>query len=403
MIPFAPPYIDEDVIQEVTEVLRSGWITTGPKVVELEQKIGEVSGVEHVVCVNSATSGLMLMLHWFGVGKGDEVIVPAYTYCATALAVLHCGAIPVMVDVEEDFNISVRKIEQAITKNTKVIIPVDIAGWPCDYEKINSLVNQPKIKALFNASSSVQSDLGRILVISDAAHSFGAEYHGNKNGGLTDLTVFSFHAVKNITTAEGGAICLNLPKPFDNHKIYKELKVLSLNGQTKDALQKSISGEWRYDIISKGMKINMPDICAAIGLAQLRKYDGQLYVKRKEIFKTYAKAFGQYSWAILPPFEDNRSISSCHVFLLRINHISEKQRDAMIKHITSNDVSVNVHFIPMPMLTVFAEDGYNIKDYPQSYANYASEISLPVYPQLTENNLKTIINSVVAAYQSVVC
>lgn len=250
-IPFSPPYIDDDVINEVTESLRSGWITTGPKVKALEEEICKISGASRALGVNSWTSGAILVLRWLGLQPGDEVIVPAYTYSATALAVLWAGGKPVMVDSGDDFNISVEAIRHAITPRTKAILPVDIAGFPCDYKAIMSLVAEPKVKALFNATSDIQRKLGRIIVISDSAHSIGAHYEGRRSGSETDIAIFSLHAVKNITTAEGGAICLNMPAPFDNDKLYAEMRLLSLNCQTKDAFTKSKAGGWRYDIIDR--------------------------------------------------------------------------------------------------------------------------------------------------------
>ena len=247
-IPFSPPYVDQDVVKEVVDSLLSGWITSGPKVQHLEEEVSKLSSAPHTVCVNSWTSGAILVLKWFGVKEGDEVILPAYTYSATALAVLHCGATPVMVDVSDDFTIEIDAIERVITSRTKVIMPVDFAGWPCDYNAINNLVNKDSVKSQFVPNSDKQSLLGRILIVSDAAHSIGAIYDGMPAGKLTDLTIFSFHAVKNITTAEGGAICLNLPDNFDNNEEYKLMKLYTLNGQNKDAFTKSQAGGWKYDI-----------------------------------------------------------------------------------------------------------------------------------------------------------
>src|SRR5690606_9059096 len=263
MIPFSPPFINDDVINEVVSSLKSGWITTGPKVKELEQEIKKYSGAKEVLCINSWTSGAIMMLRWLGLKEGDEVIVPAYTYSATALAVYHAGGTPVMVDVTEDFNISVAGIRKAITPRTKAILPVDIAGFPCDYDAIMSLVNEKEIKVLYRAETPVQEKIGRIMVINDAAHSLGATYSdGVKTGSETDIAIFSLHAVKNVTTAEGGASCLNLPEPFNNTELYAQLRQMSLNCQTKDAFSKSKAGGWRYDITDLGMKINMADINA---------------------------------------------------------------------------------------------------------------------------------------------
>lgn len=341
------------------------------------------------------------MLRWLGLQPGDEVIVPAYTYSATAMAVLWAGGKPVMVDSTEDFNISVEGIKNAITEKTKAIIPVDIAGFPCDYDAIMELVKSEKIKALFHATSEIQEKLGRILVLSDSAHSIGAHYGEKRTGSETDVAIFSLHAVKNVTTAEGGAICLNLPEPFNNEELYKELRLRTLNCQTKDAFTKTKAGGWRYDIVGQGMKINLADVNAAIGLAQIRQYENLLQ-ERKRVFNTYAKAFANSDWAITPPATSGIKESSYHVYALRIKGITEEQRDAIIQEISKNEVAVNVHFIPMPMLTLFKGMGYDIKDYPQAYKNYAHEISLPVYPQLTEEEVLFVAETVIKAYETVI-
>lgn len=400
-IPFSPPYVDDAVIDEVVDSLRSGWITTGPKVKALEEEIKAFSGAEQVLCVNSWTSGAIMMLRWLGVKEGDEVIVPAYTYSATALAVLHAGARPVMVDSGIDFNISVNAIRNAITPKTKAIIPVDIAGFPCDYDAIMNLVNEPAIKSLYQAETENQRNMGRILVLNDAAHSLGAWYQsGMRTGSETDIAIFSLHAVKNITTAEGGAICLNLPAPFDNEALYKELRQMSLNCQTKDAFSKSKAGGWRYDIVGFGMKINMADVNAAIGLAQIRQYD-TLLQERKRVFELYNNAFSKTDWAITPPQKQGGRETSYHIYALRIKSFTDDQRDAMIEEIAKKEVAVNVHFIPMPMLTFFKEMGYDINNYPQAYENYKSEISLPIYPQLTDEQVNYVIETVKEAYEKV--
>jgi len=400
-IPFSPPYIDQDVIDEVVDSLQSGWITTGPKVKALEHEIEQFTGTKEVLCVNSWTSGAIMMLKWWGVKEGDEVIVPAYTYCATALAVMHAGAKPVMVDSGDDFNISIEAIRKAITPKTKAIIPVDIAGFPCDYNAIMKLVNEQKIKALFTPETENQHNLGRILVLNDAAHSLGAWYEkGIRTGSETDIAIFSLHAVKNITTAEGGAICLNLPEPFNNAALYEELRMMSLNCQTKDAFSKSKAGGWRYDVIGLGMKINMADVNAAIGLIQIRKYD-KLLKERKRVFQLYNEAFSKYDWAILPPKEKDGRETSYHLYALRIKNITEEKRDAIIDEIAKQEVAVNVHFIPMPMLTFFKQQDYNIDDYPVAYDNFKREISLPIYPQLSNDQVQYVIEAVVSAYKKV--
>jgi dTDP-4-amino-4,6-dideoxygalactose transaminase len=401
-LPFSPPYINHDVINEVVDTLNSGWITSGPKVKAFEEEICKLTGTSGTVCVNSWTSGAILVLKWFGVKEGDEVILPAYTYGATALAVLHCGATPVMVDITGDFTIDVKLIENAVTSRTKVIMPVDIAGWPCDYDAINALVNKDSVKKQFIAESVKQTLLNRILVISDAAHSIGALYKGISAGKLTDLTIFSFHAVKNITTAEGGAICLNLPRTFDNEEEYKLMKLYTLNGQNKDAFTKSQAGGWKYDILFAGLKVNMPDVCAAIGLAQIRKYDSLLLLERERVARSYHGFFSKHEQFELPPLEDENRKSCFHLYALRLKNCTEVQRDSIIEQITQKGVAVNVHFIPLPMLTVFKNLGYKIEDYPVAYDNFSREISLPIYPQLTNEQIDYICEVVLASYKKVV-
>ncbi|HOZ29882.1 MAG TPA: DegT/DnrJ/EryC1/StrS aminotransferase family protein, partial [Bacteroidales bacterium] len=364
MIPFSPPRIDDKIIAEVVDTLKSGWITTGPKTKRFERNLAEYTGAKSVLCLNSATAGLELMLRWFGVGPGDEVIVPAYTYCATANVVVHCGAVPVMVDIDENtFDINITKLNAAVTKRTKVIIPVDIAGLPCDYDALYDFVNSPAVISMFKPNNEIQETLGRILILSDAAHSLGAVYKGRKTGTLADISVFSFHAVKNLTTAEGGAVALNLPEPFDNVELYRFLCVLGLHGQNKDALSKT-KGNWRYDVITAGYKVNMTDIQAAMGLVELERYDSDTLVKRKHIFDLYTLNFENDSKYIIPIYENDNLKSSYHVYLLRIVGINEMQRDEIIQKIYKREVSVNVHFQPLPLLSFYKELNYKISDYP---------------------------------------
>lgn len=398
-IPFSPPYIDKNVIDEVLDTLNSGWITSGPKVKALEDELVKLTQTNAVVCVNSWTSGAILMLKWFGVKEGDEVIIPAYTYSATALSVLHCGATPVMVDINDDFTINPAKVKQAITSKTKVIMPVDIAGWPCNYNELITIVEDKDVKKQFKPTSEKQELLGRILLVSDAAHSIGATYNGVSATQKSDVTIFSFHAVKNVTTAEGGAICLNLPSRFNYEQEYRYLKMFTLNGQSKDALAKTQAGagSWKYDILFQGLKINLPDLCAAVGLAQLKQYNNNLHPIRKQIALAYCAGFKPYKWFIEPPLIDATRESSYHLFPLRINDISEEQRDRIIDDIMANGVAVNVHFIPMPMLTLFKNLGYKIADYPNTYKQYACEISLPIYPQLNNEQVNYIIKTVIEA------
>ncbi|MFZ5553772.1 MAG: DegT/DnrJ/EryC1/StrS family aminotransferase [Bacteroidota bacterium] len=402
MIPFSPPQINEKAIAAVNEVLRSGWITTGPKTKLFEKNLSAYNGNPHTICLNSATAGLEIMLRWFGVKEGDEVIVPAYTYCATANVVMHCGAKPVMVDTNPvDFTIDVQKIKNAITAKTKVIMPVDFAGYPCDYDAINTIVNDPEIKKLFHPENAEQKTLGRILVLSDAAHSVGAKYKGKHTGTCCDISVFSFHAVKNLVTAEGGAVALNLPAPFNNEEIYKYLCIKSLHGQNKDALAKTQVGAWRYDVIEPGFKCNMTDIMSAIGLVELERYDEEVLPRRKEICKMYSEALGKYDWAQLPVFSNGETESCYHLYPLRIKNVKESQRDAIIQKIFEKQVSVNVHFIPLAMLSVYKNIGYNINDYPVAYDNYSREISLPVHLLLSNDNVDTVIHSVIKSVEEV--
>lgn len=400
MIPFSPPRIDDKIIAEVTAALKSGWITTGPRTKDFEKKLTAYCGNQATLCLNSATAGLEVMLRWFGVGEGDEVILPAYTYSATANVVIHCGAKPVFVDVNaDDFNINVSNIEKAITANTKVIMPVDFAGFPCDYNEINQLVVKQKLQ--FKPNSKNQELLGRIMVLSDSAHSFGADYHSKKCGSLTDVSVFSFHAVKNLTTAEGGAIALNFPEPFDNTEIYNYLCMYTLHGQNKDALAKTQKGNWKYDIIEAGYKCNMTDMSAAIGLIELERYDNDTQLKRKHIFETYQAAFAKDARFQLPVYQTTTKTGCFHLYPLRINNITEQQRDAIMKEIFDCDVSVNVHFIPVPAMTFYKNLGYEIKNYPTTYDNFSREISLPVFYNLTDEQMQTVISAVISSINKV--
>lgn len=394
MIPFSPPHIDDKIVEEVVAALRSGWITTGPRTKAFEKQIAAFCGIQDVLCVNSASSGLELILHWFGVGPGDEVIVPAYTYTATAEVVIHCGATPVMVDVRPDFLIDVGKVRAAMTPRTKVVIPVDIAGYPCDYDELNALVNDAAVREQFNPSNELQRMLGRPLVMADAAHSLGARYKGRRTGALADVTVFSFHAVKNLTTAEGGAISFNLPAPFDTEALYKQLCTYSLHGQSKDALAKTQIGNWRYDVLDAGYKCNMTDVAAAMGIVELERYDREILPRRRAIFEQYAEAFASDPRFQVPEFATSDKITSYHVFALRLVNASESQRDAVMQHIFEQEVAVNVHFIPLPMLSVYKNRGYKIEEYPVTYDNFSREISLPVYYDLTDGQVQQVIAAV---------
>lgn len=402
MIPFSPPRIDDKIINEVIAALKSGWITTGPRTKDFEKKLTVYCGNKSTLCLNSATAGLEIMLRWFGVGEGDEVILPAYTYSATANVIIHCGAKPVFVDVNaDDFNINISNIEKAITERTKVIMPVDFAGFPCDYDEINQLVI--KHKSIFKSGSRNQELLGRIMVLSDSAHSFGADYKGKKCGSLTDVSVFSFHAVKNLTTAEGGAVALNFPEPFDNTELYNYLCMYTLHGQNKDALAKTQKGNWKYDIVEAGYKCNMTDISAAIGLIELERYDNDTQLKRKQIFDTYHEVFSKDERFQFPVYQTDSKTGCYHLYPLRIKGITEQQRDAIMKEIFDCDVSVNVHFIPVPAMSYYKNLGYDMKNYPVTYDNFSREISLPVFYNLTEEQIQTVINAVLKSVNKVLC
>lgn len=399
MIPFSPPRIDQKVIDEVTAALQSGWITTGPRTKTFEKRITEYCGCKTTVAVNSWTMGMQVLLHWWGIKEGDEVILPAYTYCASANVIVHAGAKPVMVDLNlEDFNINAEKVRAAITPNTKAIIAVDIAGFPCDYDQLYSIIEEKKSE--FKAGSEQQEKLGRILLISDAAHSFGATMNGKTSGNLADVSSFSFHAVKNLTTAEGGAICFSLPENFDHDAIYKEFCTLILHGQSKDALAKAQKGNWRYDVEEPGFKCNMTDLQAAIGLVELDRYQENLD-RRKAIFEAYDAAFKQKEWAITPIYKNESKETCYHLYLLRIAGATEAQRDAIMQEIFDQDVSVNVHFQPLPILTAYKKRGYKIEDYPETWNKYSNEITLPVYFDLTDDQVNTVINAVNKAVSAI--
>ncbi|MEN9969701.1 MAG: hypothetical protein RIR94_1908 [Bacteroidota bacterium] len=399
MIPFSPPRIDQAVIDEVTAALQSGWITTGPRTKQFEKEITAYCGSKTTIAVGAWTTGMEVLLRWWGVGPGDEVIIPVYTYCASANVVLHTGATPVFVDVNSaDFNLSLLEVATKITSKTKVIMPVDLGGFPCDYTALYQIIAEKK--HLFEPNSPLQNQLGRILLAADAAHSFGALYNNNRVGSLADVTVFSFHAVKNLTTAEGGAITFNLPDQFDHEEIYKTFNMKILHGQSKDALAKTQKGAWRYDVLEPGYKCNMTDIQAAIGLIELGRYHENL-ARRKAIFAQYDKAFSAYKWAQIPLYQNVQKTSSFHLYQLRIHNCSEAQRDAIIQAIFDHDVAVNVHFQPLPLLTAYKNLGYQIADFPYALDNYSREISLPVYYDLTDAQVQTVIAAVCASVQQI--
>lgn len=396
VIPFSPPRIDEHTVQAVAEVLLSGWITTGPKTRELEKRIAAYTGSKAVLCLNSWTNAAELVLRWFGIGPGDEVIVPAYTYAATANIVVHLGATPIMVDCEPDnFLISMKGIRAALSPRTKAIMPVDIGGFPFHYEELMQWVNSEEVKKRFHPNHPNQATLGRPLVLSDAAHSFGATYKGRHVGSQCDVSGFSFHAVKNFTTAEGGAVCLDLPAPFDNTAIWKELNVSALHGQTKDALSKTQAGQWRYDIVEAGYKCNMTDVHAAIGLAEWDRYDSDQLVRRKEIAGRYHHHFQAMPWYIAPPFEDEIRESCYHLFALRIKGCDVPRRDALIQYLAEHGISANVHFQPLPLFSFYQKMGYRAEDYPNAMKHYSHEVSLPIYYTLSNDDVDYICHHII--------
>lgn len=391
-IPFSPPDMSESEAREVYETILSGWITTGPKTIEFERQISEYCGTTRSVCLNSATAALELTLRVLGIGKGDEVIVPAYTYTASCSVICHVGATPVMVDVAPDsFEMDYDKMAAAITEKTKAVIPVDIAGIVCNYDKIYSVVNDKK--ALFKPANELQKKFGRVIVISDCAHGFGAERKGKKTGRIADFTSFSFHAVKNLTTAEGGAATWNPELGLDDEALYKQLQVLSLHGQTKSALSKNQPGAWEYDIVGAYYKCNMTDIMASIGLAQMKRYDGMLD-HRHAIIEKYNAAFSKLDVKLLN-HKDNTHRSSGHLYLVRVNGADAAKRNEIIVKMAEAGIACNVHYKPLAMLTAYKNMGFDIADYPNAYAQYENEITLPLYSRLTDEQVDYIIENFV--------
>ena len=392
-ITFSPPDITEREIAEVVDTLRSGWITTGPKTKKFENEIAEYCGTKKAVALNSATAAMELALRLFDIGEGDEVITSAYTYTASASVVYHCGAKIILADTKKgEFNIDPKEIEKLITPRTKAIIPVDIAGLPADYTEIFEVVE--KKRNIFNAKKGTyQEKLGRILVLADSAHSFGSDYKEKKIGSVADITSFSFHAIKNLTTAEGGALTWNLPENFDNEEIYKELMLLALHGQNKDALAKLKAGAWKYDIVMPGYKCNMTDIMASIGLVQLQRYDGEILKKKEELVFYYEKYLGDLTDKVeLPIFKNDIKESCKHLYMIRLKNQDEEKRNEVIAKLGENDIATNVHFQPLPLLTAYKKLGFKIEDYPNAYNQYKNEISLPLHDFLTEDDIKYIIN-----------
>ena len=388
-IPFSPPDISELEIQQVIEALQSGWITTGPKTKELERKIAAYCGVNRAVCLNSQTACAEMALRVLGVQEGDEVITSAYTYTASASVICHVGATPVLIDTKDGFEMDYEKLEEAITEKTKAIIPVDLAGIPCDYDKLFEIVERKK--ALFKPSTELQKALGRVAIMVDTAHAFGAWRGGVPIGQVADFSSFSFHAVKNFTTAEGGALTWRTIEGIDDDEIYRQLQLLSLHGQSKDALAKTKLGAWEYDIIGTWYKCNMTDVAAAIGLAQFERYPAML-ARRKEIIERYDAAFRPLGVQTLEHYTENHQ-SSGHLYITRIPNITLEQRNEIIIKMAEEGVACNVHYKPLPMHTAYKKLGFDIKDYPNAYAMFANEITLPLHTCLTDEEVEYVIET----------
>lgn len=399
-IPFSPPDMSEAEVQEVAEALRSGWITTGPKTKEFERLISlccqtarqDADGhpLPTTACLNSATACMEMALRVLGVGEGDEVIVPAYTYTATASSVCHVGARPVLVDCAPgSFEMDYAKLAEAITERTKAVMPVDLAGIVADYDKVFDVVEEKR--SLFRPASEMQEAYGRCIVIADAAHAFGAMRHGQMCGEIADFTSFSFHAVKNLTTAEGGALTWRAHEGVDDEAVYKQIQLLSLHGQNKDALAKTKLGGWEYDIIGTWYKCNMTDIMAGIGLAQLKRYPEMLR-RRRQLIERYNVALEPHGVIVLPHYGNEHS-SSGHLYMARIPGISVVQRNAAIVKMAERGIATNVHYKPLPMMTAYKSLGYDIADFPNAYEQYHNEITLPLHTRLTDGEVDYILSN----------
>lgn len=389
-VPFSPPDITQLEIDNVVEVLKSGWITTGPKTKEFEDKIAQYCNTEKAVCLNSATAAMEMTLRLLGIKEGDEVITCAYTYTASASVIHHVGAKIVLVDTEKDsFEMDYENLGSLINERTKAIIPVDLAGVMCDYDKLFQVVNSKK--HLFKANNEIQEAIGRVVVLADGAHSFGANYRGKMSGEVADFTSFSFHAVKNLTTSEGGAVTWRNIKGIDNEEIYRKYMILSLHGQTKDALSKNKVGAWEYDILEPAYKCNMTDINAAIGLAQLSRY-GDILAYRRKLIEMYNKAFENNPNVAVLNHYDNDKNSSGHLYLLRLLGKDVEYRNEFIRKIAEFGIATNVHYKPLPMLTAYKNLGFKMEDYPNAYDMYKNEITLPLNSVMTEEQVKYVID-----------
>lgn len=391
-IPFSPPDITESEVYLVSEALRSGWITTGPKTKEFERLIAMCCQTDQAVCLNSATACMELILRVLGVGPGDEVITSAYTYTATASVTCHVGAKVVMVDTAPDsFEMDYDKLADAITERTKVVLPVDLAGVVCDYDKIFAAVESKK--HLFSPANDIQKAYGRVIVLADAAHAFGAKWHGKMCGEIADFTSFSFHAVKNLTTAEGGALTWRNHDGVDNESLYKQFQLLSLHGQNKDALAKTRLGAWEYDIVAPYYKCNMTDVMAGIGLAQLKRYPEMLY-RRRQIIERYNEGLRGCDVQVLDHFGDDHS-SSGHLYLVRLLGEDVEYRNAVIERMAERGIACNVHYKPLPIMTAYKNLGFDIANYPNAYNQYHNEITLPLHTSLTDEDVEYVISNFV--------
>ena len=389
-IPFSPPDISDGEINEVIDTLKSGWITTGPKTKELERRLSEFTNTPKTVCLNSATAALELTLRVLGIGEGDEVIVPAMTYTASCSVIYHVGAKAVIVDIAEDSHeMNYNALADAITENTKAVIPVDLAGIPCDYDRIFEVIENKK--HLFKANSEYQEKLGRVAVVADGAHALGSTYKGKKIGSVADFTTFSFHAVKNFTTAEGGSVTWKENENFDNEELYREYQIYSLHGQTKDALAKTKAGSWEYDIVIPGYKCNLTDIAASIGLVQLDRYP-KLLERREDIIDQYNKGFaGTRITALSHSSEDYKSCG--HLYITHVEGATFEQRGEIIVKMAERGISCNVHYKPLPLLTAYKNLGFDIENYPNAYNYYVKEITLPLHTRLSDEDVAVIIEN----------
>ena len=389
-IPFSPPDITEQEADEVRDALLSGWITTGPRTKQLEREIAAFCETDRAVCLNSATACLESVLRILGIGEGDEVITSAYTYTASASVVCHVGAQLVLVDTQPgSYEMDYDKLADAITERTKVVIPVDLAGIPCDYDKIFQVVESKK--HLFHPRNDIQKAFGRVIVSADAAHAFGATWHGKKIGSVADFTSFSFHAVKNFTTAEGGALTWRSREGIDNEELYRQLQLLSLHGQSKDALAKTQLGAWEYDIVSPAYKCNMTDVMAAIGLVQMKRYKG-LLARRRQLIETYNEAMKDCNVALLNHFNEEH-VSSGHLYLVRLLGRDSAYRNEVITEMARREIACNVHYKPLPMMTAYKALGFDIKDYPNAYHQFENEVTLPLHTRLTEEQVEFMLHN----------